>query len=228
MGNSCHSLSLPIPESLSSTSDPQQSPPPAFQVGQKQRDIPLAAGYDVHAHIGAGSFGSVYSATQHGTGAQVALKFIQCANLSDASRALREVRPLVGLTHPHIVRCLDFFLHNHRLVIASDLCDGGDLQALISSDPPPYNPGRAFALLHDVFGAVAFIHSRGVIHRDIKPSNSTPPPFKPNRPVVLLHKGAAKLADFGLAAFAAEGLRADVGTPLFMAPEQVTGGGGLS
>ncbi|MEZ4446000.1 MAG: serine/threonine-protein kinase [Polyangiaceae bacterium] len=198
--------------------------------GKKPRLNPgdvVGGRYRITGVVGRGGFGAVYSATQLDTGAEVALKVLLksvSAAKVDAKRFKREAALVQKLQHPNVVQLLDFgYTENDESYIAFELLRGTALSKVLKADPklPLY---RASQISRDVLGALAAAHTIGVIHRDIKPGN------------VFLLEGSdvAKVLDFGIAK-AMTGEEAGgtqlteagqmIGTPQYMAPEQVRGTG---
>lgn len=163
--------------------------------------------YTLGALIGQGGAGSVYESTHPLLNRPVAIKIIN-TNDADARRAfLREARTVAALSHPHIITIFDVdedqgqpFMVMERL--AASLADR------VAQGPIPHD--AAIALLLPVLGALAYAHRQQLIHRDLKPAN-----------VLLRADGAAVLADFGLAQPASQQPTALMGTPEYMAPEQL-------
>ena len=167
--------------------------------------------------------GSVYEAT-HGTlGKQVALKVLlpeMAANAELAARFVREGRAAARIRHPHVVDVYDVGTAPTGTYLVMELLEGRDLSAELSacgSLPAP----EALALLLPVFSAVSAAHRAGVIHRDLKPANV----FLSCDPTGRIHP---KVVDFGISKIVEEpgGMAltqsaAVLGTPYYMAPEQV-------
>jgi ABC-type multidrug transport system ATPase subunit/serine/threonine protein kinase len=176
--------------------------------------------YRIQAVIGEGGFGRVYRAFDERLGREVALKVIQRRGTPEADRLfLEEARTIARLDHPHVVPVYDAGLDREWQWLVMRLIKGKSLGELLrSSGPLP--PERARAHLLDLLDALGHAHSRGLVHRDVKPSN------------ILLEarengEDHIWLADFGVAkAFTLEtplSERVVVGTPHYMAPEQVAG-----
>src|SRR5256884_1330087 len=128
---------------------------------------------------------------------------------------MREARAAGALQHPNIVTIYDLGEAVGQLSIAMELIDGRDLSTLIALSEP-LALERKLDLVIDVLQGLSYAHERGVIHRDIKPSN-----------VRIASAGSIKIMDFGIARLQSAdvtGSGAIVGTPTYMAPEQITNG----
>src|SRR2546425_641982 len=148
----------------------------------------------------------------------VALKLLPSAvgRSTDArDRFLREARAAGALQHPNIVTLYELGEADRQLFIAMELVAGRDLSSLIALREP-LALERKLDIVIEVLQGLSYAHERGVIHRDIKPSN-----------VRIASDGSVKIMDFGIARLqSAEvtGSGAIVGTPTYMAPEQITNG----
>ena len=191
-------------------------------------DSALGASYLLDERIGRGATGEVWRGTDRRTGEPVAAKILHREHLEDdtlVERFVRERSILVGLRHPNVVGVRDLVVEGERLAIVMEFVGGGSLRDTLR-ERGPLRPAVAFRVLAAVLDGLAAAHDRHVLHRDLKPDN-----------VLLasawqyLGPGAVKLSDFGIAEIVADergtssGL---VGTPEYMAPEQlVTGSGDL-
>lgn len=168
-------------------------------------------GYDLGDEIGAGSFGLVLAGWHRGLQREVAIKVLPAGG-PHRSFGASEARITASLDHPHIVRVHDF-THSHDLdVIVMEMLAGGSL----SRRQAGMGQEEFCAVGLAVAGALSYAHSRGVLHRDIKPDN-----------VMFDFAGQVKVVDFGIAkrVFGSAGTAsAVIGTPLFMAPEQIARG----
>ena len=184
--------------------------------------------------LGRGGMGAVYEARQTRLDRPVALKILPADLGRDpafAGRFRREARTLAKLSHGNVVGVYDFGTTaagadgEGLFFLVMELVDGPDLRGALRSEAPP-TPAEALALVRQICAGLDYAHSRGVIHRDVKPEN-----------VLLGRDGTAKLADFGLAKLAGDPdsvpdtaptalTRAGqiMGTPRYMAPEQLSGG----
>ncbi|MGH7606388.1 MAG: serine/threonine-protein kinase, partial [Gemmatimonadales bacterium] len=174
--------------------------------------------YEPHVLMGEGAMGIVWKAYDTVLRRYVALKllsssFRKTANMQD--RFLREARAAGAIQHPNIVTVYDLGEADGQLFIAMELVEGRDLSDIIAlRDPLALE--RKLDIAIEVLAGLHFAHQRGVIHRDVKPSN-----------VRVMPDGRVKIMDFGIARLQssdATGSGAIVGTPTYMAPEQITNG----
>jgi serine/threonine protein kinase len=180
---------------------------------------PLFPQLEILGLIGQGGMGAVYRARQTGLDRIVALKILPPQAAEDpgfAERFTREARALAQLNHPHIVAVHEFGKSGGYHFLLMEYVDGVNLRRLLESGRT--DPRAALAIVPQICDALQFAHDRGIVHRDIKPEN------------ILLDKtGTVKIADFGLAKIvgseandlALTGARDVMGTPHYMAPEQV-------
>jgi serine/threonine protein kinase len=193
----------------------------------------LVPGYELLSHLGHGGMGAVYRARQMAFDRIVALKTVLVGPRADSrslARFEQEAKSLGRLVHPHLVTAYDFSRHGGRLSLAMEYIAGVDAERWGREHHPA--PERVvWGIVRQAASGLAYAASAGVIHRDIKPANlllTNPPPGFPLEPGVPL----VKIADFGLALLESAGdertrLTMDnmaVGSPHFMAPEQLGGG----
>ena len=173
--------------------------------------------FELHELLGEGAMGDVWKAYDSVIRRHVALKLLSRAGRSaDArSRFLREARAAGALQHPNIVTIYDLGEADGQLFIAMEMVDGRDLSSLIALGEP-LALERKLDIVIEVLQGLSYAHERGVIHRDIKPSN-----------IRIASDGSVKIMDFGIARLQSAdvtGSGAIVGTPTYMAPEQITNG----
>ncbi|WP_433544458.1 serine/threonine-protein kinase (plasmid) [Streptomyces sp. CA-294286] len=187
------------------------------------RDSQLLAGrYQLLHLLGQGGMGAVWRAHDAQLARDVAVKELRLPeHLGDAERALwiarldREARAAARLKHPGIITVYDRIAGaDGRPWIVMELVTGGSLADLIEARGP-LPPQEVTDIGLQVTAALSAAHRMGITHRDIKPAN------------ILLEEGRAVLTDFGIAAVEGDAtLTATgmiMGTPAFMAPEQVRG-----
>lgn len=164
--------------------------------------------------LGSGATGVVYRAFDPVLDRTVALKVVNLEDLPAAlsgDDALAEARTLASLSHPNLVIVHDAGRHGARIYFAMELVDGGDLRSWLEQSPR--STAEIVALFAGVAAALATVHAAGVVHRDLKPEN-----------ILVDAQGQPKVADFGLADVVAP-RAVTVGTPAYMAPEQLASEG---
>ncbi len=177
------------------------------------------AGYRLEELVGRGGMGVVYRAHDVALERSVALKLLSPSLAEDRDfreRFLVESRLAAALEHPNVVPIHDAGEADGQLYLAMRYVEGTDLKRLLQDDGP-LEPARAIAICAQVAEALDAAHARGLVHRDVKPSN-----------VLLDEREHAYLADFGLTrrlTDAAPDFDAglSLGTPAYVAPEQIEG-----
>ena len=173
--------------------------------------------YRLVRRLGSGGMGVVHEAWDTNLERAVALKVISPQLADDPGfreRFTREARAQAALASEHVVHVYAHGEDDGRLWIATQLVPDGDLGQLLRQYGAPPTP-VALDLIGQVASGLADAHAAGLVHRDIKPAN------------VLLRRGPrirAYLCDFGIAARIGGPLD-DAGTPAYMAPELLAGGG---
>src|SRR5262245_61526018 len=200
----------------------------AVLAGQAER---LVFGpYVLLDRLGEGGMGVVYKARHVKLGRVDALKILRpdrVGSKTAAKRFLREIQLTSNLSHAHVVRAYDAGEVGGQLWLATEDVEGTDLGTLVLGRGPLSVPDACLAVYQAAL-ALRHIHEKGLVHRDIKPSNL----------IRDSSTGAVKLLDLGLSGFhrsaAAHGtggtLTRDgvlLGTPDFMAPEQVENAHGV-
>jgi serine/threonine-protein kinase len=175
--------------------------------------------YTVIEEIGRGGMAVVYRAVQESLNRIVAIKELDLARFRGEPSALErfrlEARTAASLEHPNIVTIYDLWEENDKAFIAMEFVDGAELKEVLVS-LGTLEPVEAALIVIEICGALSFAHSKGMIHRDIKPAN-----------IMLSASGEVKLMDFGIVSVPDSGeltmAGQILGTPAYMAPEQITG-----
>lgn len=175
----------------------------------------LGGRYRLEVLLGAGGMADVHRATDLRLNRPVAVKIFRPGTDPDGEQRFHEeAQVLANLNHPGLVSVHDFGVEQHRAYLVMELVDGPTLREVLDQQRLPI--GEVARVGTDLADVLAYVHEQGVVHRDLKPSN-----------VLLGRDGRVRLADFGVSRLVgATGLTsADtaVGTPSYMAPEQVQG-----
>jgi serine/threonine-protein kinase len=174
--------------------------------------------YQITDLLGQGAMGVVYRALDPLLNRYVAIKVMSQGIAADPElrdRFLREARAAGSLQHPNIITIYDFGDSGGSLYIAMEYIEGSDLSEIMARQDPLPLTGK-IDIVVDALHALDYAHSRGVVHRDVKPAN-----------IRVSTDGHAKLMDFGIARLEKSNLTKSgmmMGTPSYMAPEQITGG----
>ena len=178
------------------------------------------AGYELREIVGAGGMGTVYRAYEPEAQRTVALKVLlkSLTSIQNAvERFIREGRIMERLKHPNIIQVFASGRTAFTYYIAMEYIEGTTLAACTERKQLPWK--QAVSIIRQLFDAVAYLHSQGILHRDLKPSN-----------ILLTQDGTVKLGDFGISRDVKEMLNMHltqdaslIGTPPYMAPEQLLG-----
>ena len=206
------------------TTGPAGPPDPADPKADDLVGRRVADRFVIRALLARGAMGRVYEAEQVPLGRRVAIKFLDvratAENTSDwVERFRREAASLAALTSPHTVRIIDYGWWEGLTYLVMEFVDGIPLSRLLR-DGPLVAP-RALDIALQICDSLQEAHSRGLIHRDLKPDNVLLTRIPDGREW-------AKVVDWGLV----KDMRADqdststgmlLGTPSYMAPEQIRG-----
>jgi eukaryotic-like serine/threonine-protein kinase len=182
----------------------------------------VADRYALRAPLGRGGMGVVWRAQDAVLGREVAIKEVvfppamaEQERRPAQARVLREARAAARLNHPGAVTLYDVVADHGVTFIVMELVDAPTLADLVRADGPlPVE--RVAEIGAQVAGALEAAHAAGIVHRDVKPAN-----------VMVAERGAAKLADFGIASLQGDPQLTStglvIGSPAYMAPEQAKG-----
>jgi eukaryotic-like serine/threonine-protein kinase len=187
--------------------------------------------YEIQSPIGAGGMGEVYRAFDGRLGRDVALKILPPSFSHDTERLERfeqEARAVAALNHPNILAVFDIGHYQGSPFLVSELLEGESLRAILDRAPLPQRKAIDYGV--QIAHGLAAAHEKGIVHRDLKPEN-----------IFVTKDGRIKILDFGLAKLvqalgqgpegatlatlpaAATAAGVVLGTPGYMAPEQVRG-----
>src|SRR5262249_31557994 len=176
--------------------------------------------YRVEALLGTGAMGEVYRAHDPAIDRLVAIKVVRPELVAGSGgdqlleRFRREARAAGRRFHPNIVAIWDFGEEDGIPFLVMELIEGKSLDEILKASGL-FTADRSIRIITQVLNALGFAHESGVIHRDVKPSN-----------IMVLQQDHVKVADFGIARIDASDFTIVgdlLGTPAYMAPEQLTG-----
>jgi predicted Ser/Thr protein kinase len=208
-------------QARTATWKPDVTRPTVEAVSPYQASLPKLPGYEIQREIARGGMGVVYEARQTSLNRPVAVKLIlhgALASEPDRRRFTAEATAAAKLKHPNIVVIHEVGEHQGQPFFSMEYVAGESLSRIIRRQLP--TPKQAAHYVGEVARAVQFAHDHGVLHRDVKPSN-----------VLVDESGRVRVMDFGLAKQIDGDDKLTVtgqilGTPSYMAPEQISGGAG--
>ena len=175
--------------------------------------------YRVLELLGRGNMGVVYKALDVNLDRPVAVKVMSAEVRNDpdfVERFRQEARLQGALNHPNVALLFDYFIHDGAPVAVMEFIDGESLEQMIKRRGP-IPAHECLPLFRQALAGVAAAHRAGIVHRDLKPSN-----------LMVTHERVVKVMDFGIAkrqgvAGATKVSSTSIGSPLYMAPEQILG-----
>jgi hypothetical protein len=210
------------PEDLALASPPAPSPDGGADNGVVWHAGDRIGEFEIVRPIGRGGMGVVYLATDRRLHRNVALKSLPAALAGNAElreRLKREARAAATITDPAVATVYSLEEVEGHVLLATEFLDGRTLRAVI--DDGPMNVADVYTIALQVAQGLRAAQEAGVVHRDLKPEN-----------VMITAGGSAKIVDFGIARLAGPGhthepkltrAGAMIGTPAYMAPEQLMG-----
>lgn len=209
-------------ESQTSFLEPAAPPPSDPLASWQGRHI---GPYRVEQVLGQGGMGVAYLARDERLGRAVTIKAVAPEWADDPTRRTRlerEARAAAMLSHPGVAAVYALEHVDGHAFIVSEYVPGRTLRAMLDEGPLPVD--RALGVLRQLARGLEAAHARGIVHRDLKPEN-----------IMVRDDGVVKVLDFGLAVFGVDGDQPTVpfprltatglvvGTPAYMAPEQLAG-----
>ncbi len=175
--------------------------------------------YQIIEEIGRGGMGKVYRVYDPQLERVVALKVLLSegdASLESTQRFLREAKATAQLDHPNIISLHDIGIHQERHFFTMDLIEGKALKDILKENSLSYS--QLAEMMIKISEATEYAHQKGIIHRDLKPAN-----------IMVDMAGEPKVMDFGLAKVVNANddisrTGQQMGTPVYMSPEQADGG----
>jgi serine/threonine-protein kinase len=180
-------------------------------------------GYRITALLARGGMAAIFQAVDEESGETVALKVPHIQYEADVvfyERFRREEELAQRFDHPNLVKARASRREKSRVYLIMEYVEGASLAALLG-EGRPLDAAEAIDIARQTCDALAYLHGQGVVHRDVKPGN-----------VLLTPRRQVKLLDFGIShldtarRLTISGLSASIGTPDYMAPEQLRGRAG--
>ncbi|MEO8192383.1 MAG: serine/threonine-protein kinase [Gemmatimonadales bacterium] len=187
---------------------------------EEQLKDSLSQAYEIERELGGGGMSRVFVATDRLLGRKVVIKLLSPELTAEVNRGRfrREIQVAAQLQHPHIVTLLSAGEHGDLVYYTMPFIDGESLKSALEQD------GRLpvadmIRVLYDVVDALAYAHKHGVVHRDIKPANI----LRSGHHALVTDFGVAKALNAAMPSSAMTSTGMAIGTPAYMAPEQLAG-----
>jgi HEAT repeat protein/tRNA A-37 threonylcarbamoyl transferase component Bud32 len=193
---------------------------PSFDLNALNNGDMIEGRYKFIQKIGKGAFGTVVLVEDTVVEERLILKFLNANVASDEEmlkRFVHELRYSRRITHKNVIRIYDFLYVGGSYAISMEYFPSHTLGAEIANEKP-MRPAKAVAYASDICIGMSVAHQQGIIHRDLKPAN-----------ILINDTGLLKIVDFGVAAAAKSGdtqltkTGYVIGSPKYMAPEQILG-----
>ena len=177
--------------------------------------------YTIKSKLGEGGMATVYLAEDHKFHTEVALKMLKkefVTNENIKKRFLAEARSMFRMSHPHVIRVSDLIDEGDTVAFVMEYVEGETLKEYVD------RKGKLTDTeIKDIFlqmlDAVGYVHEQKLVHRDIKPSNFM---IDKKGKVKLMDFGIAKTLDSSAADYTTTHTGMQMGTPMYMSPEQIT------
>jgi serine/threonine-protein kinase len=200
--------------------EPPPAEAPSFDLNALQPGDMIEGRYKFVQKIGKGAFGTVVLVEDTVVEERLILKFLNANVSSDEEmlkRFVHELRYSRRITHKNVIRIYDFLYVGGSYAISMEYFPSHTLGTEIANEKP-MTPKKALAYGTDICIGMSVAHQQGIIHRDLKPAN-----------ILINDSGLLKIVDFGVAAAAKSGdtqltkTGYVIGSPKYMAPEQILG-----
>jgi GTPase SAR1 family protein len=193
----------------------EKIPPPGEKIEFTDKD--WAARFNIMEKIGKGGVGVVYRAKDNVLDRMVAIKELNnelAEKRDEFNKLIKEARTTARLIHKNIVRVYDIKKIKKNHIIIMEFVEGEDYNQIIHKQGP-LPVYEIIEVARELFEALHYSHSQGIIHKDIKPKN-----------IMKSRSGEIKIVDFGVAAVGAgtekHSSRYIIGSPHYISPEQIT------
>jgi uncharacterized protein (TIGR02145 family) len=192
----------------------------SVQEKKNLEQLPCVQNYQIESLIGEGGMGLVYFGRHLQLAEPIAIKVLKREYARDKhirKRFISEARTLFRLSHPKVIKVTDLVEEGDFIAFIMEYLDGKSLTQYLSSKTKIADKDIEFILLQILEG-LKYIHSNGLVHRDIKPSNIL---INSNGGVKILDFGISKVMDPLYAEYTQTNTHQQLGTPMYMSPEQV-------
>ena len=187
---------------------------------EEQLKDSLASAYEIERELGGGGMSRVFVATDRLLGRKVVIKLLSPELTAEVNRGRfrREIQVAAQLQHPHIVTLLSAGEHGDLVYYTMPFIDGESLKSAVEKEGR-LSVADVIRVLYDVVDALAYAHRHGVVHRDIKPANI----LRSGSHALVTDFGVAKALNAAMSSTAMTSTGMAIGTPAYMAPEQLAG-----
>ena len=177
--------------------------------------------YKILSHLGQGGMATVYLAEHNLLGNKSAFKLLNkeyTHNENIRKRFLAEAKSMFKMSHPNIIKVTDLIDDGETVAFVMEYVEGETLKEYIERKGK-LTDDEITSILSQMLDAVGYVHEQNLVHRDIKPSNFM---IDPEGKVKLMDFGIAKTTDSSSAEYTQTGTGVQMGTPMYMSPEQIT------
>lgn len=177
--------------------------------------------YQIQSELGRGGMAVVYMAEHQLLHNKVAIKVLNedyVRNSNIRNRFLSEARNMARMSHPNIIKVTDLIDDGDTVAFVMEYIEGETLKEYLEHKGK-FTDDEIKTIFSQMLDAVGYVHEQKLVHRDIKPANFM---ITPNGKLKLMDFGIAKNADASSAEYTQTGTKQQMGTPMYMSPEQIT------